>query len=31
MELLVGYILGLLTIPGIAVIVCVWQAIFENE
>ena len=31
MELLVSYILGLLTLPVILVLVCVWQAIFEDE
>lgn len=29
MEALAGYILGLLTLPVILVLVCVWQAIFE--
>ena len=31
MELLVSYILGLLTLPVILVLVCAWQAIFEDE
>ena len=31
MELLISYILGLLTIPVILALVCVWQAIFEDE